>query len=138
MFLKVPQLKRDSNTGVFLWTLRNFWMTPILKNICKRLLYFYENIKHASISHILQIVLQTPTLIISFVLVWVFLLIKQQSEKMTLLNIPFHADCFMSISCLSDKLQTMLYHDKWCYYLARFVKFKKIKQIVEQRDCTAL
>ena len=31
-------LKRDSNTGVFLWNFRNFRKTPILKKICERLL----------------------------------------------------------------------------------------------------
>ena len=33
-------LKRSSNTGVFTWILRNFLRTPILKNICKRLLLY--------------------------------------------------------------------------------------------------
>ena len=31
-------LKRDSNTGVFLWILQNFLRASILKNICERLL----------------------------------------------------------------------------------------------------
>ena len=31
-------LKRSSNTGVFLWSLQNFWRIPILKKIYKRLL----------------------------------------------------------------------------------------------------
>ena len=32
-------LKRDSNIGVFLWILQNFWI-PILKNICEWLLLY--------------------------------------------------------------------------------------------------
>ena len=32
------QHERDSNTGVFLWILRNSLRTPVLKNVCERLL----------------------------------------------------------------------------------------------------
>ena len=40
-------LERNCNTCVFLWNLRNFLKTPILKNICERLvLYFHYNSHH--------------------------------------------------------------------------------------------
>ena len=40
-FRRATLLKRNSNTGVFLWKLRKFLRTAVLKNICKRLLLIY-------------------------------------------------------------------------------------------------
>ena len=37
-FRSANLLKRDSNTGVFLWILQNFWKRLILKKICEWLL----------------------------------------------------------------------------------------------------
>ena len=44
-------LKRDSNTGVFLWNLRNFRKTPILKNICERLLLNFMSSAYITLMH---------------------------------------------------------------------------------------
>ena len=59
-FRSANLLKRDSNTGVFLWILQNFWKRLILKKICEWLLLNNVKWKYSSMKTVKYVLNVSP------------------------------------------------------------------------------